>query len=357
MMKRHQALRWKVGAVGFFATVGWAILLLWEAGELNSSPPATSQRCTTIHGVSGGEDFALGRRAVYVAGVERRRAKATNGAIYAIALSVQGTVTAAPPRRVTRALPFPFHPHGISLSNAPTGDQLFVVNHRGGHVLATDDDSVEVFAVKSSEQLRHVRTIVDPMLLSVNDIAAVDGGFYATVDHRFASGPLRKLEDYGRLALSFVAWHDGSVARKVATGFRYANGIAATASGDEIIVAATTSRAVFRYRRERASGALTLLARFDVGAGVDNVIVGPSGDYWVGAHTKMLTFLRHAADSSVASPSAVLQIDPASGRWRIPWSDDGARLSGVAVALPLGDQLLLGPVYESHLLLCNMPAH
>ena len=112
-------------------------------------------------------------------------------------------------------------------------------------------------------------------------------------------------------------------------------------------------RAVFVYR-VAADGALRQVRRIDTGTGVDNITVDDEGMLWLGAHPKLLTFLRHASDASVLSPSQVLRIDPGTGRVDEILLDDGSQLSGSAAAVPWSDRLLIGPVFDDHLLDCRL---
>ncbi|MEY3011606.1 MAG: hypothetical protein RIT45_341 [Pseudomonadota bacterium] len=366
---RRRSVRPIVAAIAALVVVR-LLYTVWVAGEFRVVQPRGSETCHPLPGVVGGEDFAVdraangGRGVVWIAADDRRAAaagRADTGHLYRLDADGARAV------EVTPDVDFPLHPHGLSFARTATGTaddgavtgQLLVVNHRGGGVFASAEDAVERFHVIGERTLRHVGTVQDPLLRPMNDLAALpDGRFYASLDHGNASGVLRKVEDFGRFAWSGVAYWDGRQARQVVRGLRYANGVALSADAAQVYVATTVDRAVLVYDRDVASGELRERARIECGTGVDNLDVAPDGSIWVGAHPKLLTFLRHARDPGVLSPSEVLRIDPEHGTVESVLEDDGSKLPGAAVAVLLpetrsGPRLLVGPVFAPHLLDCR----
>jgi arylesterase/paraoxonase len=360
-----------------------AALLLWlgvgvlQAGALHSVTARGTEGCAPLPGVVGGEDLLHDPTAlpanggVFWIAADDRRATAANaakarGSIYRIVADATG-----PAIDVTPPLPFAFHPHGLGLARVATAPTtaagtvtatLAVVNHRAGGVFATQDDAVELFDVVDDQTLRHRRSVQDPTLRPMNDVAPIDGDrFYATLDHGNASGPLRYGEELLRLPLAAVAYFDGTHARRVVTGLGYANGVAVSADRATVWVAATTEMAVYGYERDQNSGDLREKLRFAVGTGVDNIHLDSAGDLWLGAHPNLIAFLRHAADPAVLSPTQVLRLARTTGAVEVVLEDDGGLLSGGAAAAraTLADgstRLLVGPVFAPHLLDCRRPA-
>lgn len=379
-MMRKRRLRWILAAL-LVLVVGRIVYTLHVAGELREVAYFGTEGCKQLPGVVGGEDIALDAEAqsdpdsgpagvFWIAADDRRAAHdAPNarGKLYRIGADDQAA------RDVTPAEPAALHPHGLGLfrhardeTSAITATTvtatLAVVNHRGGGVFDTRDDAVELFDVLGDATLRHRGTVQDPLLRPMNDVVPVsEGRFYATIDHGYADGALRTVEDFARMAWSGVVYWDGKAARRVASGLRYANGIAASADGATIWVAATTDAAVVGYDRDASSGDLRERVRIDTGTGVDNIQLDEAGDLWLGAHPKLLAFLRHARDPGVHSPSQVLRINAASHAVNVVLSDDGVLLSGSAAAAPLtlrdgSRRLLVGPVFDPVLLDCKLPA-
>jgi len=131
---------------------------------------------------------------------------------------------------------------------------------------------------------------------------------------------------------------DGAVA---ATGFRFANGIAATPAG--VVVAAT------RGRRLHHLGHGEVALPF----APDNLTVAADAVWAAGP----VSLWRYAAFRAgwLASPGA-----SAVARWRpgepaSAFTVPATVLRGVTVALAVGDRLVLGAAYDDHLALCARP--
>lgn len=370
--------RW-LGAAVLAALLGRVVFTLHIAGELRAVEVHGTESCRRLPGIVGGEDIALdaaapsardsGPLGVFWIAADDRRANhggaGPRGAIYRVGALDEAAADVTPPT------PAALHPHGLGLVRHPAAGgpdaegivtaTLAVVNHRSGGVFDTRDDAVELFDVVDDTTLRHRASVQHPLLRPVNDVAPVDADrFYATIDHGAADGTMRSVEDFARMAWSGVVHWDGKAARRVVDGLRYANGIAITADGTRVWVAATTDRAVVGYDRDPASGDLRERVRVDTATGVDNIQLDDVGDLWLGAHPKLLTFLRHARDPAVHSPSQVLRIDGRSGAVEVVLADDGALLSGSSAAAPLtlrdgSRRLLVGPVFDPHLLDCRLP--
>jgi arylesterase/paraoxonase len=253
------------------------------------------------------------------------------------------------PVELTRDFAKDFRPHGISWFRDEDGrESLFVVSH------PEDRHVVEIFEVEAGT-LVHRETIEGELLRSPNDVFAVGARqFYATNDHRDPKGFWRVVEDFLRRAISDVVYFDGRTFEVVAQDVAYPNGVAGDPGGDSVFVASTTGRAVLRYRRDRETGALSLLERYDVETGVDNLDLGTDGRIWMGAHPNMLAFLRNARDPENLSPSQVLALDPRSGAVDEVFLSAGADLSTSSVGAAFGGRLLIGSVFENHVLLCEM---
>jgi arylesterase/paraoxonase len=244
-----------------------------------------------------------------------------------------------------------FRPHGLSLWVAPDGnDRLFVINHQGGR------HTIEEFEVRA-ERLAHVRTLADPLLRSPNDLVAVGPDrLYVTNDHRWPRGVARTLEEWLRLPASDVIAWDGRGFGVAATGIRLSNGINASRDGSTVFVASPTGRELLVYDRDAASGALRLRERIDLGTAPDNVEVADDGSLWVGAHPKLLALVAHGNGAPEHSPSQVVRASPrAGGGYAVEevLLDTGERQCGSSVAAVRGDRLLVGGIFEDHVLDCT----
>jgi arylesterase/paraoxonase len=331
----------------------WFLYLYDAAGQFRDLEPRAEGSCRQVAGAAGAEDIALDRDAG-IALVSSDPRNGMPGALYAYPLDANPADRLVP---LAAPLEGGFQPHGISLlPRTGGGGTLFVVNHAGGH-------AVEVFSwqpTAAGGELQHLRTVRDPLLVSPNDVAAVDDvRFYATNDHGSASPRRQAFDDYLRLARASVVYWDGDAARVVASGIAYANGIAVSTDGGELYVAATTTGEVLVYDRDIETGDLAFRKAIATGTGVDNLTVDAHGELWVGAHPHLFSFVRHAGDPARRSPSEVVWIDPdelAEPPVRPVWLSLGEDLSGSSVAVPYGSRFLVGSVFEPHFLVCDRNA-
>lgn len=357
---RRRALRWVLWGLGGLVLLAGALTLrtLHAAGAFTTVEPVGDLACTKVPGLPGAEDLVVDRATdtVYVSSTDRhaiRRGTAHRGDLFAFHLGdPEGTL-----RNLTADQVVDFRPHGIDLHVGTEGTQtLMAVNRRlDGHPV------VEIFRLDGDDpfSLRHLRTVSHELLISPNDIAAAGpDAFYVTNDHTGPEGWRRTLKDYLLITHGTVVHWDGARMRTVAEGLRFANGVALSPDGEALYVAETTGRAVRIYGRDAASGRLTPRARFDCATGVDNIDVDDAGHLWIGAHPQMLRFAEHAADPSEPSPSEVLRVDVSSDPPRVEtvWRSKGEQLSGSSAAVAHRGKLLIGSVFEPHILICDQPS-
>src|SRR6056297_4355174 len=346
----------------------YALYLAYDAGEFRSVDNLHPGSCRKIPGVPGAEDITLHSdwEVALVSSFDRRAAMDGSirpGGIFAWALN--GSMDA--PVNLTPDAGIDFRPHGISLFVGPDGRAtLFVVNHPGESLSGAPPKTgsldpahtVEVFALNGM-RLEHRETLAHESMISPNDIVAVGHRrFYFTNDHGSAPGWKRTLEDYLRLGWANAVYFDGDEFHEAADGLSYANGINLSPDGSRLYVAEVTHGRIREYARNAESGVLDELRRFDVGFGVDNIEVDPdTGGLMLGGHVKLLTFTRHAADADVLAPSQAARLLPGNPvEVETVFLDDGQLISGASVATTRDDALLLGSVFEPHLVVCRRGA-
>jgi len=246
-----------------------------------------------------------------------------------------------------------FHPHGIGLFIDLKGrSSLFVVNHR------QDGHFVEIFDYKG-KQLIHRESISGDLMHSPNDVIPVGPrSFYVTNDHGKRSRWGRILEEYMQLAGSYVLFYDGNDFRIVTKGLAFANGINISRNGKTIYVAETVGGRVGEYDRDPGTGALKLINSIDLGTGVDNIEVDETGRLWIGAHPKLLTFVKYSKNPQILSPSQVLRVTmEKAGQYKVDevYLDGGEALNGSSVGAVFRDILLIGSVFDGRFLVCQFP--
>jgi arylesterase/paraoxonase len=354
----RRSVRWLSIAGGtvlvlVLAVALFAIQLLYSAGQFKSIEPHFAGSCTPVAGLVGPEDITIHPRSgvAYISAYDRRgsfRGGSADGAIYAYDLAADAPKLV----NLTPDIGSDFAPHGISLLVGDDGrDALYVINHAGGR------HGIEIFDLAAGSLVRRER-LSDPLLVSPNDLVAVRRDrLYVTNDHANTKGLARTLEDYLRRQIATVVHWDGQGWSVAAKGIRYPNGVTASPDGQTLYVASTTGREVFRFPIDPASGALGDRFAIDVGSGVDNIELDAAGDLWIGAHPQTLTFVQHAADATLHSPSQVFRIRaPASDAPGVEevFLSRGAVLSGSSVGAVWRDRLLIGAVFDEEFLDCRM---
>jgi arylesterase/paraoxonase len=342
---------WLVGLGIVVALVAaWIVRLYWRTGEFKRLAPHFAGECTTVTGAVGAEDIVIhhGAGIAFVSATDRREAmagRAPRGAIYLYDLAD----TTHGLRNLTPNASPEFHPHGVSLHVGADGrTTLFVVNHERAQ------NTIEIYRWDGNA-LSHEKTLADPLLVSPNDVHALDHErCFVTNDHANPPGFARTIEEYLQREISNVLYYDGARFREAAGGIGFPNGVKGSPDGRTLYVASTISGSIRLFALDFASGTLTPTGRIEVGSGVDNIDVDADGRLWVAAHPKLLTFVRHVSDATAPAPSQVFRIDPASGRVAEVYLELGSRLSGSSVAAFHDGRLLIGPVFDPRFLDCRL---
>lgn len=327
--------------------------VLNAAGHFNTATSNFAGKCQAVTGVVGAEDIELDRATgvLFISSQDRRSVR--QGGIYVAQIDHPEIA----PRWVTAPLAMPLHPHGISLFTDALGKQtLAVINHPdiGASEIMLFDVTGETAA---DIALTPRRTIKDPLLHDLNDVTLISHeAFYATNDHGSQTEFGRQLETWLLLPRASVVYHDGNVAKTVATGFNYANGINRNADASEIYVAEATGRKLQTFRRDATTGALAHIHELFVPMGLDNIDVDSQGELWIGAHPRLLDFIAHAQDAKKLSPSAVVKVKPAGDEttYETIYLNTGEEISGSSVAVHENGRLVIGAVFEPKYLSCAL---
>ncbi|MEO1039336.1 MAG: hypothetical protein AAFX09_07295 [Pseudomonadota bacterium] len=340
-----------ITALAVVALLRIAFVVTPASGALRALEPTGLAGCRTLEIASGTEDVAIDEATgrVFVSTSERRSGAADpDNGIYAFELSdPEGAL-----RRVSIDAPADFRPHGISFwrGSGPDGDpraRLFVISHpsTGSVVLAYD--------VAEDGALTHTETISYEALRSPNDLVAVGpDAFYASNDIYFGDTLMGRVEAFLGLPLASVSYWDGASGRIAAGGLIYGNGIEVSEDGTELYAASLLGRSVHVFARDAASGALTRTGKLHAPLGVDNIERGPDGALYIGGHPQIFTFLDHQRDPDVHAPSEVMRLDPQTGEWSIVFASTGEEIDASSVGAVHDGQLIVGAVFDSHILLC-----
>jgi arylesterase/paraoxonase len=342
--------------------VGIASVLTWRflsaAGYFTAIKQEVAAQCSTVASPPGPEDIEIDRAhgQAFVSATDRRAIfagnKAARGGIYVIDLTAPVDHWQLQP--VTAAEPADFHPHGISLYVGPDGmRRLFAVNHH-----SDGGQSVDIFDVAADGGLTLVRSVIDPLLVSPNDVVAVGPeSFYATNDHGTANRTIAMLDDFLLSRDSNFVYYDGKAMSVAGDLLLFANGIAKSADGKKIYVAESLGLTLHFYDRNIETGVLTPSDSARLGTGLDNIDVEEDGSLLIAAHPKLTSFLAHVRDAKNLSPSQVVRVEMASegtgGRAGTIYLNLGKQISGATVAAGYGDLMLLGNALDPNILVCE----
>jgi arylesterase/paraoxonase len=313
----------------------------------NRSPGA----CAPVALGGSAEDIQVDRRRglAYLSVLDRAslaRGESPEGSIMLLDLNLAEPA----PRAALAYHPPGFRPHGISLleqDGEPA--RLFAISHGagGGH-------AVEIFEHESSGGFFPRQSVRDALFVHPNAIAAVGARqFYLANDtgNPAKSSPL--LDALLRRGDSSVVYFDGEQARVVAADLRFVAGIAASPDGNWLYVGEALGERLRIYRRDTASGALTLEKVVSLGTAPDNLNVDAEGVVWMAAHPKLFAFLAHMKNPVERSPTQVLRYDPRDGQVTRPYESDGSPLSAGSVAAHWRDEFVIGAVLDHQVLICK----
>jgi len=333
---------------------GLILKTLADAGEFKKISSHFSGSCERVTGVLSSEDIAVHPRTgmLFVSSDERRPEKHKKG-------ELQGSIFGydlknSNPKLVnlTKNFKKTFRPHGISLWVGKDGrTSLFVISHPSGeHV-------VEIFDYKGGK-LIHRRTIKNPELMfRPNDIVAVGhNSFYVSHSHGNKSRFGRTIENYLQLRKGYVLYFDGQTMHRAAAGFSFANGINVSPDGKRLYVATTIGQNLHVFHRDVRTGKLTQRKKIKLNTGLDNIDVDASGNIWIGAHPKLLTFSSHRAKPTRLSPSEVLKVTLHTNKppkIQQTFLDDGSKISGSSVGVRYKKWLIVGGVLVPYFLKCQ----
>lgn len=344
-----------------FILVTFAGMAAWIArhiiplsGAFSDLKPTLVEQCRKVEIAPGTEDVTIdhARGVAYIAAGDRRNRSAdgtlkynpANG-IYQLALDGSDAVTKISPDIGT------FMPHGLSLwRGKDDGAKLFAINH-----VSSGEELVEIFEINPDGTLTHEKTVRSSLMYSLNDLVAVGPSqFYATNDQRFAKGILSALETYLALPLTDIVYFDGEKSRRAAKRLVYANGINVSADGTDLYVAEILKRRITGFDRDPKTNELTNRRYYNAGTAPDNIDIATDGALWIGAHPAIFKFLGHAKNANNPAPSEVVRMDLFEmRRERIFVSVDG-EINASSVGAPGKDMLVIGAVFDSHVMVCPL---
>jgi arylesterase/paraoxonase len=338
-----------------------ALSVLWwrflsAAGYFTAINAEIPADCFAIPSVPGPEDIVIDHASgtAFVAATDRRSlmaGKNIRGGIYTMDLNLAREQRQLLP--VTASIPEDFRPLGLSLYRGADGARrLFVVNQP-----AAQAQRVEIFDIAADNMLTHVKSVSDPLLVSLNDVQAVGpDSFYVTNDHITLDRTRNMLGDILLLRRGNVAYYDGNSVRIVAGPLAFPDGINISPDGSRVYVGEITGMALHVYTRNAETGDLTASDFTRLGTALDNIDVQPDGALLIAASPKMLRVLKHVEDPAELSPSQIVRIEPKAeggGRAGTIYLNLGEQVSAASVAAGYKDEMLIGSIFGDRILSCH----
>ncbi|KAJ2647676.1 hypothetical protein IWW40_004490 [Coemansia sp. RSA 1250] len=230
-----------------------------------------------------------------------------------------------------------FRVHGFDIywdSLDPTELTFMFVNHQ------RTGDGISIFQHKIGTRfLRHIKTVKSPLLYAANDVVATSRStFYATNDMRSTNKLMRMIEILFGMPWGHIVYYGHEkMLTTAASGISYPNGIARSADGNTIYVAASSEPSINIFR-PRPDGSLELMGKTVFGNFVpDNISVDTAtGQLLVSGFLNTFEMFRYNREALSGSTTA----RPASSIRRLrplPNPSDGFAVENV---LSVGSSLL-----------------
>lgn len=240
-----------------------------------------------------------------------------------------------------------FNPHGISAFTDETDDStyLFVVNHPGGK------SQVEIFRYVEDNTLVHLKTIIHPLLYSMNDVVAVGvESFYATNTRYFENDGLHVMSIILNWPWCEVVFYSPGEVRVAASGIASGNGINMSPDKRYIYVSDIVDHEVDVFERQEGEN-LVFIKSVDVGSLCDNIDVDhETGDLWLGCHPNSAKLVPYNPEdppgSEILKIQNILSERPVLSQ---EYVDDGRVIMGSTVAARYERKLLIGSVFHKAL--------
>lgn len=344
----------RAGAVVALAVAIFGLDWLRFGGAFRSAHSRFAGACRSIALGGSSEDIQLDRTRglAYLSVLDRdglARGEAANGSVILLDLNVPDPA----PRAAMAFDPADFRPHGLSVFKPEAGPaRLFAISHQpdGRQVVEIAEEGI-------SGGFFPKETLRDPAFIHPNAIAATGPrSFYLAND----------TTDFGRWAAlkqrlfrsgsATLVYFDGQHSHLLATGLGFVAGLALSPDASRLYAADALAKELRIYRRDAASGALSLEEIVDLDTAPDNLNVDEDGVVWIAAHPKLLSFVGHVRDSVKRAPTQVLRFDPRkSGDERLTevYLNSGEEISAGTVAARWHDEFLIGALFDKKVLICK----
>lgn len=220
--------------------------------------------------------------------------------------------------------------------------------------------TVEVFETEmAAASMKHIRTVVDPLIATPNRVAAVSEGFYLTNDHgAYKTGLMAKLGPlFGTGDVTFCPV--AGSCKQVSSGHVYPNGLIYSHVDGQIYVPSAGVGGVKIYKPQPGNE-LEYVSALDIFHAIDNLSEDSVGGIYAAVHSRGIEILKQVEDPLGIHPaSAVIRIQRTEGggfEWEKILEDrDGMVLPGTTTVVhdAKTGRLFLSGVMSPFITVCN----
>ena len=360
-------LFWKVGLAGVLAViifVGYGIVV--RTGAVGTLETKLADQCHKVDVAPGAEDIQYDAETglAFITADNRRVPFHSDGhgtsetldrnGIYVVDVSPDRIEDIGNARKVSPDGLTGFRPHGLYFWRGDDSEKrLFVVNHRTTH--GNIDEVIEIFAIGDEGALTHLESISFPEMTSPNDVVATGPRqFYVTNFLRHLEGNMAFAEIFLTLPYSSVAYFDGQEGRIVADGLSGANGINLSPDQTTLYASEWQKRQVAVFDRS-ANNNLKRRGKISIPAFLDNIDVDDSGNLWIAGQPKILEMVDYMEGKRSLVSSLGARVNGQTQKPETVFVSVNGELNTSSVMASAGDRLLIGSVFEDHILVCNKP--
>jgi arylesterase/paraoxonase len=315
--------------------------------------------CSELPLAGSSEDIEIDRsRGVAYLSVLDRASLARSGPVTGTLMLLDLNLAEPAPRAAMAYDPAGFRPRGLSLFRATASPaRVFVISQQ------VDGTGVEIAEQDANGAFVPRETISDPAFVQPYAVAATGPRQFYLANGSGTQGDFRRAMQWiFRRGLATLVYYDGQKAHVVERGLEIATGLALSPDGSRLYVGEELGKRLRVYRRETASGALTLEETVPLESAPAHLDVDSDGVVWIAAQPKLLSFYRHARDATRPAPTVVLRFDPRGTRpaagepdTRISrlYSNSGSQLAGGTAAAHWRNEFLVGSLMQNKVLICK----
>lgn len=337
-----------------------ALTLLPFFSKENITETVELEGCRFISGVMGPEDFEYlpEENGLVVSSIDRRASEDTLGQLYWIDLASPPEEQTAEP--IVTDYPDHFRPHGITFQQTKEGGRLFVISHPSE---GEWPHTIEVFSLTSSagaHEWKHIQTITGELLISPNDLVALqDGSLFIANDFQGLGGSTGLIVDVLlQRKRAPLLYYNGKEFMDLNANVISAPGITAVTEGNRefLYLSDTMNNTVQKLEIHwdaQGNPSVELVETIDLNSSPDNFTVDEQGNVYVAAHHSFGLLLAHMADANTKSPTQVFKILP-SDDYTLIYANKGEEISTGSVGAIVGDRLFIGQIFDDGILSCPL---